>query len=281
MRIGQICAPLFLSALLLAGCAAKPAQPQSAEDIADATERNDPYESTNRKFYAVNDALDRNLLHPVASAYQNNVPVPVRTHVHDVLSNLNNPAQLANDMLQGKPRKAGNTFMRLVLNTTVGLGGVFDVATGLGFPDHETDFGLTLALWGVPGGPFLFLPVLGPSNPRDGIGYGANSALDPLTYIGFDGSNTLGWTRFGAGAVDSRARVLDVTDSIQKTALDPYATYRSLYQQHRQSAVEDGRTDLPATIPAWYRQAKPSHPAGPDVPPAAVPRLAPAPSVEP
>ena len=137
--------------------------------------------------------------------------------------------------------------MRLLINTTVGAAGVFDVATGWGFPDHDTDAGLTLAVWGIPDGPFLFLPVLGPSNPRDGIGYGANTAFDPFTWVSFGGSATLGWVKFGVSAVDSRARVLSETDSIEKTALDPYATYRTLYQQHRAGEVEQARSDLPAT----------------------------------
>ena len=233
----------------MAGCAPKPSSPDEA---AEYQERNDPLEPANRKSFAVNEAIDRNVMHPVASSYKEAVPDPVRSHLHNMLSNLGNPAQFTNDVLQGKPRKAGNTFMRLILNTTVGAGGVFDVATGLGFPDHDTDFGLTLAIWGVPSGPYLFLPVLGPSSPRDGVGYGINSTLDPLTWLSFGGSSTLGYSRFGVGAVDSRARLLDQTDAIDKTALDPYATYRSLYQQNRASAVADGRSDLPATVPNWY-----------------------------
>ena len=268
------------SAALMAGCAPKPTTPG---EVADYNENNDPLEPTNRKLFAVNEAVDRNVLHPVASGYKDVAPADVRTHVHNVLSNLGNPAQFANDVLQGKPRKAGNTFMRLVLNTTVGVGGVFDVATGLGFPDHDTDFGLTLAIWGVPNGPYLFLPLLGPSSPRDGIGYGINTTLDPFTWLSFGGSATLGYARFGVGAVDSRARLLDDTDAITKTALDPYASYRSLYQQHRVGAVEDGRVDLPATVPNWYssRQAA-SNPAPPQTTmPDIGPMIAPPPSLDP
>ena len=135
---------------------------------------------------------------------------------------------------------------------------MFDVASGWGFPDHDTDFGLTLAVWGIPDGPFLFLPVLGPSNPRDGVGLGANSVLDPLTWVSFGGSATFGWTRFGVSAVDTRARVLTETDSIEKTALDPYATYRTLYQQHREAQAAQARADAPATVPAWYLTPPPA-----------------------
>ena len=244
----------LLILLSASGCAVKP--PDSAtEELAEYNERNDPYEPLNRKFYEVNTALDRAVIHPVATGYRNVVPAPVRSHVHNVLTNLANPAQFTNDVLQGRPRKAGNTFMRLLINSTAGIGGVFDVASDLGFPDHDTDFGLTLALWGVPSGPFLFLPVLGPSDPRDGVGYGVNSAMDPLTWLGFGGSKALGYSRFVTGAVDTRSRLLDATDSIDRTALDPYATYRSLYQQHRESQIEEGQKDLPGTVPNWY--AKP------------------------
>ena len=239
---------LGLAGLLICGCAT-----QSPKASGDIDNTRDPYEPTNRKLYAVNDTLDRNVVHPVAAAYRDTVPATVRNHLHNVLSNLANPTQLANDMLQGKPRKAGNTLMRLLINTTIGVGGVFDLAGDWGWPDHDTDFGLTLGVWGVPDGPYLFLPVLGPSDFRDASGYGVNTVLDPLTWVSFSGSATLGWTRFGTGALDGRARALNVTDGIDKTALDPYATYRSLYQQHRASALDAARVDLPGTPTAWYR----------------------------
>jgi phospholipid-binding lipoprotein MlaA len=281
MRFTSLIKPaLALTILLLAGCAEKP--PANDPDaLADFNERNDPYEPMNRKFYALNMALDKALLHPLAVGYRYVTPMVVRTHLHQTLSNLNNPAQFTNDVLQGHPRKAGNTFMRLIINTTVGVGGVFDPATDLGFPDHDTDFGLTLAVWGVPGGPFLFLPVLGPTNPRDAVGYGMNSVLDPFTWASFGGSATLGWSRFGLGAVDSRERNLDATDSIDKTALDAYATYRSLAQQHRESAVKDS-DDLPATVPNWYSSNPALHPSpAAKAPPTVTPALAPPASMTP
>ncbi|WP_158744177.1 VacJ family lipoprotein [Acidisphaera sp. L21] len=276
MRLRILPPALATLVLLLGACAPKP--PVSEPDeLADYNERNDPLEPTNRTFYAVNHAIDANALRPVASGYRSAVPESVRNHVHNTLSNLGNPAQFTNDVLQGHPRKAGNTFMRLLINTTVGVGGVFDVASGWGFPDHDNDFGLTMAVWGIPGGPFLFLPVLGPSNPRDGVGYGANSALDPFTWVSFGGSATFGWTRFGIGAVDSRARVLTETDSIEKTALDPYATYRTLYQQHREGEVEAARGDLPATVPAWY--ASPADASNGNAPAAAQQKTTPIPHI--
>ena len=280
--IALICVALGSAALLASGCAVKPAASDPAA-LGDYNERNDPFEPTNRKLFAVNATLDHYLLHPVATGYRDVVPAAGRRHLHNVLSDLGNPVQLSNDVLQGKPRKAGNTFMRLVINTTLGIGGVFDVATEWGFPDHDTDFGLTLAVWGAPGGPYLFLPVLGPNNPRDAIGYGINSALDPFTWVSFGGSATLGWARFGVGAVDGRERLLQQTDSIERNAVDLYATYRSLYQQHRAAAVIDGRADLPATTPDWYRTPTPlpQRGAAPAVQPTPNPRIAPPRSLTP
>jgi phospholipid-binding lipoprotein MlaA len=199
--------------------------------IADYEQTNDPLEPTNRVFYAINNGLDTVLLKPAAQAYRFVVPGPVRDGVHNVLSNIGTPVQLSNDILEGKPRRAGDTTMRFLINTTAGLLGIFDVATKWGYPNHDSDFGMTLANWGVPEGPFLFLPVLGPSDPRDASGFGIDIVMDPFTWIG--GANDTGltvfkWTRYGLNAVDSRERVLDALDQIKKTALDPYATFRSL-----------------------------------------------------
>ena len=240
---------------LLAGCAAKPADPDA---LAAERENNDPYEHVNRKLFGIYHAIDTHALRPVAVAYRDNVPRPVRGSLHNVLNNIANPVQFCNDVLQGKPRRAGDTFVRTVLNTSIGLGGFFDVATGLGYPDHSNDFGLTLALWGVPSGPFLFLPVLGPSDFRDGIGYGVSTVFNPLTYASFGGSNALGFSVFGVGALDARSRALTDTDSIERSSLDPYAAYRSLYQQHRAAQVTAARTDRPATVPSWYASAEPT-----------------------
>ena len=222
--------------------------------MAEYTEANDPYEPTNRVFYAINNGIDTVLLRPAAIAYRAVVPGFVRRPVHNALSNISNPVQLANDMMQGKPRRAGNTFMRFLINSTAGVGGFFDVASDWGYPDHDTDFGVTLALWGIPDGPFLFLPILGPSNPRDAVGFGVGTVLDPFTYVSFGGSNALSYSRLGLGAVDARERVLDDVDSIKKSALDPYATFRSLYRQNRASVIDRTRQDNQATVPAWFNR---------------------------
>lgn len=238
----------------LAACATKP--PASDPDaLAEYQETNDPLEPTNRFFYRVNNGLDTIILRPASQAYTAVLPQVVRTHIHDVLNNLGTPVTLANDMMQGKPRRAGNTLMRMVINTTVGVAGIFDVADGWGYHDHDTDFGVTLALWGVPAGPFLFLPLFGPSDPRDGVGIGAGIAMDPLTWVGQGVTVTaLNWTRFGVSALDARAAHAQDIDTIRKTALDPYATFRSLYRQHRSGQIEETRNDNTHTIPIWFPQ---------------------------
>ncbi|CAH2599504.1 VacJ family lipoprotein [Rhodovastum atsumiense] len=250
----SLLAAVILSGGLLAGCAQKPPA-DDPEAVAEFNETNDPLEPTNRVFYAVNNGLDTVILRPLALGYRYVVPEVVRTHTRNVLSNISSPVTLFNDMLQARPRRAGDTLMRFLVNTTAGVGGVFDVATDWGWPAHDSDAGMTLAMWGLPEGPFLFLPVLGPSSPRDATGFGADLVMDPTFWVGRgDVVTALGWTRFSLNAIDTRASVLDDLDKIKAQALDPYATFRSLYRQHRQSQIEDARADERATVPAWFQQ---------------------------
>ena len=237
----------------LGACAAKPA-PGDQIALEEYHEANDPLEPSNRFFYRVNDGLDTYVLRPVAVAYRDVVPGAVRRPIHNVLSNISTPVVFVNDVLQAKPRRAGTSMMRFLINSTAGIGGLFDVASDIGYPSHDSDFGVTLALWGVGSDPFLFLPVLGPSNPRDATGFGADIALDPLTYASFGGSATLNVARFGLAAVDARERNIDTIDSIKKTALDPYATFRSLYRQNRASEIDKVRNDNQSTPPAWFNR---------------------------
>jgi phospholipid-binding lipoprotein MlaA len=250
----SILAAALVLSTMIGGCAKAPPA-SDADAVADFNETNDPLEPTNRVFYAINNGLDTVILRPLAIGYRYVVPQVVRDHTHNVLTNLDTPVVLFNDMLSAKPRRAGDSLMRLVVNTTIGVGGIFDVATGWGWPAHDSDAGITFALWGVPNGPFLFLPVLGPSNPRDAAGFGTDIALNPLTWIGNGSTVTdLDWARYGVSAVDTRERVLDDLDKIKAQALDPYATIRSLSRQHRRSQIDDARNDNRATIPAWFPQ---------------------------
>lgn len=244
---------LAVSLVGLGACAAKP-PPGDQLALEEYNEANDPLEPTNRFFYRINNGLDTYLLRPVAVAYRDVVPGAVRRPIHNLLTNMTGPVVFANDVLETKPRRAGTSLMRFLINSTAGVGGLFDVATDLGYPEHDSDFGITLALWGVGSDPFLFLPVLGPSNPRDVGGFGADIVLDPLTWASFGGSATLGWSRYGLSAVDTRERNIDTIDSIKKTALDPYATFRSLYRQNRRSEIEKVRNDNATTVPAWFNR---------------------------
>jgi len=243
-------------ALCTSGCATRPPA-DDPDAIADFEQTNDPLEPTNRVFYAINNGLDTVILRPLALGYRAVVPGPVREGVHNVLANLGSPVVLGNDILSGKPRRAGDTTMRFLINTTAGVLGIFDVATKWGYKDHDADFGMTMANWGVPEGPFLFLPVLGPTDPRDAAGFGVDIAMDPFTWVGPPSSTGLTvfkWTRYGLNAVDSRERFLDPIDQIKKTALDPYATFRSLFRQHRHAQIEELRNDHRATVPVWFSQ---------------------------
>lgn len=245
-------AMLALTIAGLTACATPPPA-DDPEAVADFKQTNDPLEPTNRVFYAVNNGLDTVILRPLAQGYRYAVPAPVRNGIHNVLSNLGTPVQLSNDIMEGKPRRAGDTTMRFLINTTVGVLGIFDFASGWGYPNHDSDFGMTLANWGVPEGPFLFLPVLGPSDPRDAVGFGVDIVQDPFTWVGQGAVVTaLGWSRFSLSAVDARERVLGSLDQIKKTALDPYATFRSLYRQHRRAQIETLRNDNRATVPVWF-----------------------------
>lgn len=248
--LGVVSAAVMLAAL--SGCATPP--PASDPDaVADFKETNDPIEPTNRVFYAVNNGIDTVLLRPAAQAYVWLLPATVRSHTHNVLTNLGNPVQLFNDVLEARPRRAGDSLMRLLVNTTIGVGGVFDVATDWGWPAHDSDGGMTLALWGVSDGPYLFLPILGPSNPRDGTGFGLDYAMDPTSWIGRGTTvDVLKYSKTALSAIDARANVLDALDKITDQALDPYATIRSLYRQHRQAQIDDARDDHRATVPAWF-----------------------------
>ena len=236
-RLGSIVFSTGLLAALLAGCA-------SSGTATSTPEQNDPYESFNRRVFAVNDALDRNVALPVAKAYVWVLPQPARNGIHNGLTNLGSSVTLANDILQGHGKSAAQTFGRIIVNSTIGLAGLVDVATPMGIPAHTADFGETLATYGVGEGPYLVLPLLGPSNPRDAAGYVVDIAFDPLTYIGM---REKAWWMGGKnllGMIDDRAENIDAMESIQRSSVDVYATLRSLYRQHRNAEINGGQPDL-------------------------------------
>ncbi|AHJ64577.1 MlaA family lipoprotein [Granulibacter bethesdensis] len=240
LPLRRLAAVLLLPGLI-AACATKPPA-SDKEAVAEYQQANDPLEPTNRVMYQVNDAIDAVVLKPVALAYHYVVPSPVRTGFRNAITNIQTPVILANDILQWNGKRAGDTLSRFAINSTLGIGGLFDVAGNMGIKRHDTDFGVTMALWGVPEGPFLFLPILGPSNPRDASGYGVDVAMSPTTWFGQGATvNKLLWAQYSVSAADMRDQANDVLNSIQETSLDPYATFRSLFRQHRASVIEDAR----------------------------------------
>jgi phospholipid-binding lipoprotein MlaA len=237
---------------MLGGCAKRPPA-SDPEALADYQAANDPLEPTNRFFYGVFKTVDSYTLKPVAQAYVYVVPQPVRAGVHHLLGNIAEPVTFFNAILEAKPRRAGDTLVRFTVNSTVGLAGIFDVAGELGYPEPESGGALTLAYWGLPSGPYLFLPLLGPGTVRSFTGYALDIGLSPLTYVprGY-GLLTLNYATYGLGIIDARSLVLHDFDELQNTSLDPYATIRSGYQQREASQLQHLRDDHRSTPPDWY-----------------------------
>lgn len=245
--------PAAVAALILSACVSPSSGPgaSGAAQAASAEENfNDPIEEANRAIFSFNQAVDHAVLIPAAKTYRTVLPPPVRQSVHDILRNLNGPVIFANDVLQAQLGLAADTLGRVALNTTLGVGGMFDVATRIGIPYHSNDLGITLANWGLGEGPYVVVPVLGPSNPRDIIGMVGDGFADPASY--FAAQNQLYWailTRTAVSGIDVRSRNIENLADIEKTALDYYATIRSLYRQRRAAQIRHEKSDLPNPSP--------------------------------
>jgi phospholipid-binding lipoprotein MlaA len=226
------------AALMLTACATK--DPQSLA-------QHDPFEPTNRDIFDFDVKLDHAVATPVAKFYRSAVPSPAREGIHNALDNLNAPVVLANDVLQGEGGKAGETIGRFVINSTVGLAGLIDVASDLGIAPHDNDFGITLGKGGAAEGSYLVLPFVGPRPPRDLVGGGVDMGFDPLTYITWNNSTLYKVIRGGLGVLDSRTANIDAVESIERSSIDFYATTRSLYRQNRNAQIrgEAANQDLP------------------------------------
>jgi phospholipid-binding lipoprotein MlaA len=222
----------------LGGCATRPPA-DDPEAIADFNQTNDPAEPLNRTMYSVHQGIDDYLLRPIAVGYRDVVPHPLRMGLRNFLGNLRTPVILANDVLQGEPRRAGDTAGRFLINTTLGLGGILDIARDhFNVPGHTEDYGQTFAVWGVGEGPYLFVPILGPSNARDLLGFGVGIVADPFFWFGQGlAVQALDYSRAGATAVDTREGLIETLDEVQRTSLDPYATLRSGYRQNRAAQI--------------------------------------------
>jgi phospholipid-binding lipoprotein MlaA len=220
----------------------------------------DPWEGFNRAIYRFNDVADRYLLKPVAKGYKAVTPEVVRTGVTNFFTNLRSPIVILNDVLQGKIKQAGGDTVRFVVNSTVGVAGLVDVAVRINLPLHDEDFGQTLGVWGVPSGPYLVLPFFGPSSVRDGVGFGVDAAANPRRYLI---NNEADLILLGVDVVNSRASLLDLESIIQG---DRYLFIRDLYLQRREFAVKDGQVDDPFLDdddPGASDQTNPGDPAAP------------------
>jgi len=198
-------------------------------------------ESMNRSFYAFNNALDRAVLKPIAKGYTKALPAGLRESVFNFFSNLGYPTVFINALLQGKFTQGVEDTARFVFNSTLGIGGLFDVSTGFGLARHKEDFGQTLAVWGVGPGAYLDLPLLGPNSVRSAIAIPADAYTSILTYVQ---ANSVQLPLEGTEIVDKRARLSSAIKLRDESALDPYIFQREAYLQHRRNLIYDGNPPL-------------------------------------
>jgi phospholipid-binding lipoprotein MlaA len=229
LRVRQARALGIVFAVALSGCVTLPPNSQRVPQ--------DPWESWNRGVYKVNDKLDRAVAKPVARTNVRAVPKPVRTGVSNFFENLRQPTVMINDALQGKFKSAANDLARFVLNLTVGVGGLLDPATQAGLDLNDEDFGQTLGHWGVHPGPFVEIPLLGPSDVRDGLGRVADIYTGPTHYVK---NKPIEYSLYAFSLVDTRAGLLSLDDTL-KNVFDPYAFVRDAYLQRRAYLISDGK----------------------------------------
>lgn len=241
----------ILLALLASGCATVP---QNPAERAVYEEINDPLEPMNRGIFQFNQVVDGVLIKPLAQIYRGILPQEVRDSLRHFLDNLKEPLVFANKLLQGDPERAGITAARFAINSTVGAAGLFDVASKLGYEQQVGDFGQTLFVWGVPDGPYLVLPIFGPSNPRDAVGKGVDSYADPVSFVGQgDQVDDAHLAAFLADGIDRRSRVLDELERIKRSSIDYYAQIRSLSRQHRTEELYNGNPPAPTINEELYQ----------------------------
>ena len=234
MQIRFPLAAALCASLALSACATKDPE---------AVAQHDPWEPTNRAVFNFDVQLDNAVATPVAKFYRSAVPELARDSIHNALTNLNAPVVFVNDTLQLDGDRATDTFGRFMVNSTVGLAGLIDVASKVGIPYHDNDFGITLGKAGAAEGSYLVLPVLGPKPPRDLVGEGVDIAFDPLTYMSWNDSTLYMIIRTGLGVLDERAANIDAVETIERSSIDFYATTRSLYRQNRAAQINGGKSD--------------------------------------
>jgi phospholipid-binding lipoprotein MlaA len=241
-----------------------------ALQAAAAPSPDDPWEHANRRFFASHNGLDQRFLLPIARLYHALTPGVIGVAIHNVITNLSEPVVIANDILQARLRQASHDTARLAANSTLGVLGLADVATDAGLPHHDNDFGVTLGRWGFKPGPYLFLPLVGPSTFRDMLGKGVDAVMNPLNFMRFPGRLTLETSTTVVGGLDTRIRSQSDLDALLGDAADPYATMRSVYLQSREAQIR-GEDTSPALAP--LEDITPETP-----PPAATPQPTPAPA---
>lgn len=210
-----------------------------ADQTAEPTEDYDPWQRFNERMFSFNRNVDRYALKPVATLWDKILPGPIEQSLKNALDNLAMPRRLVNNVLQLKWKGAGRELARFGLNTTIGIGGLFDVAKGLGIEASDADTGQTLGRWGVRAGPYLILPFTPPLTVRDAIGYAVDLALDPFNYVIFPAAALTG---LGAGKrIDERALNLELYETVEESTVDLYAAVRNAYLQRRRNAIEGER----------------------------------------
>jgi phospholipid-binding lipoprotein MlaA len=228
-------AVLVVAALFLGGCATVP---EGARDP------NDPFEPTNRALFEAAVDLDNAITKPLALTYRRTLPQGVRNSIRNFLNNLGSANDFANNLLQGRPDRAGATVIRAVVNTTVGIGGLFDVAQEIGVPRFYEDLGQTLAVWGVGEGAYLVVPLIGPSTARDMVGRVGDFFLDPLSYVQWGDEWYVPYVRAGVENLDLRERAIQTLEDIEAGSADYYAAVREACRQARNNQIGDGETNI-------------------------------------
>jgi phospholipid-binding lipoprotein MlaA len=221
----RIALALAGAATVLAGCALGPT-------------KEDPFEPFNRSMYEVHQVVDGNVVKPIAQGYVKVVPEPVRTGVSNIFGNIDDLFTGINNVLEGRGQQAGDDFGRVLLNSTFGLGGIFDLASMMGINKDKKDFGITFGKWGAPSGPYLFIPLFGPTTVRDGTGTLVRLFIGPVGYIPEVAVRN---TIYGVGYVDARAQALDAESVLDTAAIDRYRFLRNAYLKNRLYQIYDGK----------------------------------------
>jgi phospholipid-binding lipoprotein MlaA len=251
--------------LALSACATTPGNQRVAQA--------DPLEPVNRGIYAFNDGVDTVVLTPATKVYRAVVPTAAQRGATNAFNNVDEPLSFVNALLQGKPKVAANALGRFMVNTVLGVGGLADHATDMGLIRQEEDFGQTLAVWGVNSGPFIVLPLFGPSTFRDGVGLGAEFLGDPyrLALNEANLSNAAEWGLTGLELLDTRSQLMSTADVLLLGSADEYATVRAAYLQLRESEIYDGAPpeeveELPAAAAGSTPAPLPQDPPAPAAP---------------